>query len=143
MIRRPPRSTRTDTRFPYTTLFRSVDQVEVSQGVVVPYVHNAAAPGLGKIGVLVALEGDAPADVLEPLGKQIAMHIAAAFPLALSAADIDPALLERERAIAAEKAAESGKPAQVVAQMEIGRAPARTPVPNANTVCSHLIRNKN
>ena len=99
---------------------RRVGQVEVSQGVVVPYVHNAAAPGLGKIGVLVALEGDASADVLEPLGKQIAMHIAAAFPLALSSADIDPALLERERAIAAEKAAESGKPAEIVAKMVDG-----------------------
>ena len=99
---------------------RRVGQVEVSQGVVVPYVHNAAAPGLGKIGVLVALEGDASAEVLEPLGKQIAMHIAAAFPLALSADDIDPALLERERAIAAEKAAESGKPAEIVAKMVDG-----------------------
>src|SRR5690606_37222187 len=99
---------------------RRVAQLEVSQGVVVPYIHNAAAPGLGKIGVLVALEGDAPADVLEPLGKQIAMHIAAAFPLALSAADIDPAQLERERAIAAEKAAESGKPAEIVAKMVDG-----------------------
>ena len=99
---------------------RRVGHVEVSQGVVVPYVHNAAAPGLGKIGVLVALEGDAPADVMEPLGKQLAMHIAAAFPLALSADDIDPALLERERAIAAEKAAESGKPAEIVAKMVDG-----------------------
>ena len=99
---------------------RRIGQLEVSQGVVVPYVHNAAAPSLGKIGVLVALEGDAPADVLEPLGKQIAMHIAAAFPLALSAADIEPALLERERAIAAEKAAESGKPAEIVAKMVDG-----------------------
>ncbi len=99
---------------------RRVGQVEVSQGLVVPYVHNAAAPGLGKIGVLVALEGDAPADVLEPLGKQIAMHIAAAFPLALAAGDIDPALLERERAIAAEKASESGKPAEIVAKMVDG-----------------------
>jgi elongation factor Ts len=99
---------------------RRVAQVEVSQGVVVPYVHNAAAPGLGKIGVLVALEGDAPADVLEPLGKQIAMHIAAAFPLALAASDIDPALLARERAIAAEKASESGKPAEIVAKMVDG-----------------------
>jgi elongation factor Ts len=99
---------------------RRVGHVSVSQGVVVPYVHNAAAPGLGKIGVLVALEGDAPAAVLEPLGKQIAMHIAAAFPLALAAADIDPALLERERAIAAEKAAESGKPAEIVAKMVDG-----------------------
>lgn len=99
---------------------RRVGQLAVAQGVVVDYVHNAAAPGLGKIGVLVALEGDAPADVLQPLGKQIAMHIAAAFPLALAASDIDPALLERERAIAAEKAAESGKPAEIVAKMVDG-----------------------
>jgi len=99
---------------------RRVAQVSVSQGAVVDYVHNAVAPGLGKIGVLVALEGDADADVLLPLGKQIAMHIAAAFPLALSASDIDPSLLERERAIAAEKAAESGKPAEIVAKMVDG-----------------------
>jgi elongation factor Ts len=99
---------------------RRVGQLSVSKGAVVDYVHNAVAPGLGKIGVLVALEGDASADVLLPLGKQIAMHIAAAFPLALSAADIDPALLERERAIAAEKAAESGKPAEIVAKMVDG-----------------------
>ena len=68
---------------------------------------------LGKIGVLVALESEAGADVLEPLGKQIAMHIAAAFPQALSAADLDPVVLERERKIALEKAieeaAKSGK----------------------------------
>ena len=99
---------------------RRVAHLEVSQGVIVPYVHNAAAPGLGKIGVLVALEGDAPADVLEPLGKQIAMHIAAAFPLALAATDIDPVQLERERAIATEKAAESGKPAEIIAKMVDG-----------------------
>lgn len=99
---------------------RRVEHVSVDKGAVVEYVHNAAAPGLGKIGVLVALEGDAPSDVLLPLGKQIAMHIAAAFPLALSAADIDPALLERERAIATEKAAESGKPAEIVAKMVDG-----------------------
>jgi elongation factor Ts len=99
---------------------RRVAHVSVGQGVVVPYVHNAAAPGLGKIGVLVALEGDAPTADMEALGKQIAMHIAAAFPLALSAADIDPALLERERGIAAEKAAESGKPAEIVAKMVDG-----------------------
>ncbi|MES1985202.1 MAG: translation elongation factor Ts [Pseudomonadota bacterium] len=99
---------------------RRLAHLSVDQGVVVPYVHNAAAPGLGKIGVLVALEGDAPTDVLEPLGKQIAMHIAAAFPLALAASDIDPALLERERSIAAEKASESGKPAEIVAKMVDG-----------------------
>ncbi|MGK2911408.1 MAG: translation elongation factor Ts [Sphingobium sp.] len=99
---------------------RRVAHVSVDQGTVVSYVHNAAAPNLGKIGVLVALEGDAPADVLELLGKQIAMHIAAAFPLALAAGDIDPAQLERERAIATEKAAESGKPAEIIAKMVDG-----------------------
>lgn len=92
----------------------------VEGDTVAAYVHNSVGENLGKIGVLVALEGDAPADVLEPLGKQLAMHIAAAFPLALSADDIDPALLERERAIAAEKAAESGKPAEIVAKMVDG-----------------------
>ena len=99
---------------------RRVGHVSVEKGVVVEYMHNAQAPGLGKIGVLVALEGDASADVMQPLGKQIAMHIAAAFPLALSADDIDPALLERERAVATEKAAESGKPAEIVAKMVDG-----------------------
>ncbi|MET0239890.1 MAG: translation elongation factor Ts [Sphingobium sp.] len=99
---------------------RRVAVASVTQGVVVEYVHNAAAPGLGKIGVLVALESDADAGILQPLGKQIAMHIAAAFPLALSAADIDPEVLERERKIAAEKAAESGKPAEIVAKMVDG-----------------------
>ena len=93
---------------------RRMKTVSVGNGVVVPYVHNAAAPNLGKIGVLVALESEAGADVLEPLGKQIAMHIAAAFPQALSADDLDPQVLERERKIALDKAVEeaekSGKP---------------------------------
>jgi elongation factor Ts len=83
----------------------------------VPYVHNAAAPGLGKIGVLIALESAAPADTLEALGKQLAMHVAAAFPLALDESGIDKDVIERERAIAAEKAAESGKPAEHHARM--------------------------
>ncbi|MFM6930641.1 MAG: translation elongation factor Ts [Novosphingobium sp.] len=99
---------------------RRMKTVSVSNGVVVPYMHNAAAPLLGKIGVLVALESEAGADVLEPLGKQIAMHIAAAFPLALNADDLDAELIERERKIAAEKAAESGKPADVQAKMVDG-----------------------
>ncbi|HEY0958796.1 MAG TPA: translation elongation factor Ts [Novosphingobium sp.] len=99
---------------------RRIKTVSVSNGVVVPYMHNAAAPNLGKIGVLVALESEAGADVLEPLGKQIAMHIAAAFPLALNADGLDPELLARERKIAAEKAAESGKPAEVQAKMVDG-----------------------
>jgi elongation factor Ts len=94
--------------------------VEVANGAVVSYVHNAVAPGLGKIGVLVALEGDAPAAEIEAVGKQIAMHIAAAFPLALTEDGLDPALIERERAIAAEKAAESGKPAEIVEKMVQG-----------------------
>ena len=99
---------------------RRVGRVAVEKGVVVDYVHNAVTPGLGKIGVLVALEGDAPAEVMQPLGKQIAMHIAAAFPLALTADRIDASLLERERSIAADKAAESGKPADIVAKMVDG-----------------------
>lgn len=99
---------------------RRLKTVEVSQGLVVPYMHNAAAPNLGKIGVLVALESEAPAAVLEALGKQIAMHIAAAFPLALNADDLDADLIARERKIAQEKAAESGKPEAVQAKMVDG-----------------------
>lgn len=99
---------------------RRMKTVSVAQGVVVPYMHNAAAPNLGKIGVLVALELDASADVLEPLGKQLAMHIAAAFPQALDADGLDADLIARERKIAAEKAAESGKPAEVQEKMVDG-----------------------
>ena len=99
---------------------RRIKTVSVDQGVVVSYMHNAVAPNLGKIGVLVALEGDVAADVLEPLGKQIGMHIAAAFPLALNADGLDAELIARERKIAEEKAAESGKPAEVQAKMVDG-----------------------
>ncbi len=99
---------------------RRMKTVSVSNGIVVPYVHNAAAPNLGKIGVLVALESEAGADVLEPLGKQLAMHIAAAFPQALNAEGLDADLIGRERAIAAEKAAESGKPENVQEKMVEG-----------------------
>jgi elongation factor Ts len=99
---------------------RRMKSVAVGAGLVVGYMHNAAAPLLGKIGVLVALESEAGAEVLEPLGKQIAMHIAAAFPLALNASDLDAEMIARERKIAAEKAAESGKPAEVQAKMVDG-----------------------
>ena len=99
---------------------RRMKTVSVTNGMVVPYMHNAAAPNLGKIGVLVALESEAGADVLEPLGKQIAMHIAAAFPMALDASGLDADVIERERKVAAEKAAESGKPAEVQAKMVDG-----------------------
>jgi len=94
--------------------------LQVSDGVVVSYVHNAAAPGLGKIGVLVALESTGDKAALEALGRQLAMHIAAANPQALTGEDLDPATIERERAIAAEKANESGKPADIVAKMVDG-----------------------
>ena len=94
--------------------------LEVSEGAVVSYVHNQVAPGLGKIGVLVALESAAPADVLTALGKQIAMHVAAAHPLALTADDLDAELIERERSIAMEKAKESGKPQAIVEKMVEG-----------------------
>ncbi|MEM7687717.1 MAG: translation elongation factor Ts [Pseudomonadota bacterium] len=99
---------------------RRMKTVSVGSGAVVSYVHNAAAEGLGKIGVLVALESDLGADVLEPFGKQLAMHIASMFPQALSADGLDAELIERERAIAAEKAAESGKPENVQEKMVEG-----------------------
>ncbi len=99
---------------------RRMKHVTVNEGAIVPYMHNAQAPNLGKIGVLVALESAAPRYVLEPLGKQLAMHIAAAFPQALDADSLDPAVLERERKVAQEKAAESGKPADVQAKMVDG-----------------------
>lgn len=101
-------------------VLRRAKRIEVSNGAVIPYVHNAAAPGLGKIGVLVALESEAGVDVLEPLGKQIAQHVAAAFPLALDESGLDQDVLERERAIATERAAESGKPADIIAKMVEG-----------------------
>ena len=94
--------------------------VEVKEGVVVPYVHNQVVPGLGKIGVLVALESTAPSETLVALGKQIAMHVAAANPLALDADGLDADLIERERSIAMEKAKESGKPQNIVEKMVEG-----------------------
>ena len=95
---------------------RRAKRLDVAQGAVVAYVHNQQAPGLGKIGVLVALESAASDEVLQGLGKQLAMHIAAAFPKALNEDDLDEAEIERER----EKAAESGKPADIIAKMVEG-----------------------
>jgi len=94
--------------------------IEVGEGAVVPYVHNQVSPGLGKIGVLVALESAAPAETLTALGKQIAMHVAAAHPQALDADSLDPAVIERERSIAMEKARESGKPQNIIEKMVEG-----------------------
>ncbi len=101
-------------------VIRRAKSLAVSQGRVVSYVHNAAAPGMGGIGVLVALESDADAATLDGLGKQLAMHIAAAFPLALDESGLDADTLERERGIAREKASESGKPADIVEKMVEG-----------------------
>ena len=95
--------------------------LSVDKGCVTDYVHNQLAPGLGKIGVLVALEGDAPADKLEGLGKQIAMHVAAANPQAITQDDIDPELVERERNVLIEQARESGKPENIIEKMVEGR----------------------
>jgi elongation factor Ts len=94
--------------------------LQVNEGAIVSYVHNSVAPGLGKIGVLVALESGAPVETLQALGKQIAMHIAAANPLALTGEELDPELIERERAIAIEKAKESGKPQDIAEKMVEG-----------------------
>jgi elongation factor Ts len=94
--------------------------LEVTQGAVVAYVHNQVAPGLGKIGVLVALESAASAEALNELGKQVAQHVAAANPQALDADSLDPTLIERERAIAMEKARESGKPENIIEKMVEG-----------------------
>jgi len=94
--------------------------LEVAQGIVVPYVHNQVVPGLGKIGVLVALESAAPAETLTALGKQIAMHVAAAHPVALTAEELPAELIERERSIAMEKAKESGKPQNIIEKMVEG-----------------------
>ncbi len=101
-------------------LIRRVKSLSVGAGRVVSYVHNAAAPGMGGIGVLVALESEADGAALEGLGKQLAMHIAAAFPLALDESGLDADTLERERGIAREKASESGKPADIVEKMVEG-----------------------
>jgi elongation factor Ts len=99
---------------------RRATVLDVREGAVVSYVHNQVAPGLGKIGVLVALESAAATDTLQALGKQIAMHVAAAHPLALTADDLDAALVERERSIALEKAKESGKPEHIVEKIVEG-----------------------
>ncbi len=100
---------------------RRAGKLEVAQGIVASYIHSAVAPGMGKIGILLGLESTGDAGKLEALGKQIAMHIAAARPEALSTADVEAAKLERERAVFREQALASGKPADVVEKMVDGR----------------------
>jgi elongation factor Ts len=100
---------------------RRVEKLSVNDGVVVGYVHNAVAANLGKIGVLVALESTGDKAKLEALGKQIAMHVAAAFPQCLDTASADQVALERERNIIRETALAEGKPAEIVEKMLVGR----------------------
>ncbi|GGA52322.1 translation elongation factor Ts [Pelagibacterium lentulum] len=102
------------------TLRRSA-VLEVSEGVIGSYVHSAIAEGIGRIGILVGLESSGDKATLEALGKQIAMHIAATNPLSLSADDLDPEAVERERAVFVEQAKESGKPDNIVEKMVEGR----------------------
>ncbi|MFW0777384.1 MAG: translation elongation factor Ts [Rickettsiales bacterium] len=102
------------------TLRRSAT-LSVSKGVVASYIHNAVANGMGKIGILVALESDGDAEKLEALGKQLAMHIAAARPDALNKEGVDAANLERERDVYREQAKASGKPDNIIEKMIEGR----------------------
>jgi elongation factor Ts len=99
---------------------RRAAALSVSDGVVVAYTHNAVAPDLGKIGVLVALESTGDKTKLAALAKQFAMHVAAANPQSLTVAELDPATIERERAVLAEKAGQSGKAADIIAKMVEG-----------------------
>lgn len=100
---------------------RRTAYLEVGEGMVAGYLHNQLAPGLGKLGVLVALESAADPARLAELGKQLAMHVAASNPQAVSADRLDPAVVERERAIFAEQARASGKPENIIAKMVEGR----------------------
>lgn len=99
---------------------RRAAAISVSDGVVAAYMHNSVAPDLGKIGVLVALESSGDKAKLAGLAKQLAMHVAAANPQSLSVADLDKAVIERERAVLAEKAGQSGKATDIIARMVEG-----------------------
>ncbi len=100
---------------------RRIAKLSVTNGAIAAYMHNAVAPGLGKIGVLVGLESTGDKAALAGLGKQVAMHVAATNPQALTIDAVDPAMLERERAVLAEQAKASGKPAEIIGKMVEGR----------------------
>ncbi|MBO9462798.1 translation elongation factor Ts [Labrenzia sp. R5_0] len=93
----------------------------VNEGVVATYVHSAVSDGLGKIGVLVALESAGDTDKLNGLGRQIAMHVAATSPLSLNTEELDPTVVEREKSVFSEQARESGKPENIIEKMVEGR----------------------
>jgi elongation factor Ts len=100
---------------------RRAAYLSASKGAVASYIHNTIAPGLGKIGVIVALESAGDAEKLKSFGRQVAMHIAAANPQAVDIDSLDKALTERERAVLTEQAKDSGKPAPVIEKMVEGR----------------------
>ena len=100
---------------------RRMTKISVSEGAIVPYMHNAVADGLGRIGVLVGLQSGASADDLNALGKQLAMHIAATSPASLSVDDLDADLVARERDVLIEQAKASGKPQEIAEKMVEGR----------------------
>ncbi|UPY35942.1 translation elongation factor Ts [Sediminicoccus sp. KRV36] len=100
---------------------RRASVLRVSKGTVATYMHNAVKPGLGKIGVLVALEGENEMQVMETLGRQIGMHVAATRPAALDVSAVEPSALEREKAVLTEQAMASGKPEAVIQKMVEGR----------------------
>ena len=100
---------------------RRAKVLSVESGVVASYVHSALRPGIGKIGVLAALEAPSESDALLTLGRQIGMHVAATRPSALDVASVDPEALERERQVLIEQARESGKPEAIIEKMIEGR----------------------
>ena len=100
---------------------RRMEKVSVESGAIVPYIHNATADGLGRIGVIVGLSSSADSAVLSGLGKQIAMHIAATTPASISVDDLDPEMVARERDVLIEQAKASGKPQEIAEKMVEGR----------------------
>jgi len=100
---------------------RRAKVVSIDDGAISSYVHNQLAPGLGRIGVMVALNSTADTAALEGLGKQLAMHIAASNPASISRDDLDQELVERERTVLSEQARESGKPEEIITKMVEGR----------------------
>ena len=101
--------------------FRRSAKLSVPQGAVATYIHNAVADNLGKLGVLVAIETAGNADAAKAFARQVAMHVAATNPLALTAEEVDPVAVAREKAIFSEQARESGKPENIIEKMVEGR----------------------
>jgi len=101
--------------------FRRSTKLSVSSGAVATYVHNAVADGLGKMGVLVAIETTGNADAARAVARQVAMHVAATNPLALTAEEVDPAVVAREKDIFSDQARQSGKPENIIEKMVEGR----------------------